>query len=47
MVARVFISNGKKGEKSKIVERQRERVCVWVGASADGSHSVSFRETHL
>jgi hypothetical protein len=28
VVARVFISNGKKGEKSKIAERQRESVCV-------------------
>jgi hypothetical protein len=25
--ARVFISNGKKGEESKIAERQRESVC--------------------
>jgi hypothetical protein len=47
MVARVFISNGKKGEKSKIAERQRERECVCVRASVDGSHSVGFRETHL
>jgi hypothetical protein len=39
MVARVFISNGKKGEKSKIAERPRERVCVRV--SADISNSVS------
>jgi hypothetical protein len=30
MVARVFISNGKKGEESKIAERQRERECVCV-----------------
>jgi hypothetical protein len=28
VVARVFISNRKKGEESKIAERQRERVCV-------------------
>ena len=28
VVARVFISNGKKGEECKIAERQRERVCV-------------------
>ncbi len=32
MVAKVFISNGKKGERRKIAERQRERerecVCV-------------------
>jgi hypothetical protein len=28
MVAKVFISNGKKGEKSKIAERQRESLCV-------------------
>ena len=28
VVARVFISNRKKGEKSKIAERQRECVCV-------------------
>jgi hypothetical protein len=33
MVARVFISNGKKGEKSKIVERERESesVCACIG----------------
>jgi hypothetical protein len=47
MVAKVFISNGKKGEKSKIAERQIERVCVCVHASVDGSNSVGFRETHL
>ena len=29
VVARVFISNGKKGEESKIAERQRESVCVY------------------
>ncbi len=31
MVDTVFISNIQRGEKSKIVERQRERerVCVW------------------
>jgi hypothetical protein len=28
VVARVFISNGKKGEESKIAERQIERECV-------------------
>jgi hypothetical protein len=26
--ARVFISNGKKGKESKIVERHRDRMCV-------------------
>ena len=40
MVARVFISNRKKGEKSKIAERQRESVCV--RSSVDGSNSVGF-----
>jgi len=40
MVARVFISNRKKGEKTKIAERQRE--CVCVRASVDGSNSVGF-----
>ena len=30
VVARVFISNGKEGEESKIEERQRECVCVCV-----------------
>jgi hypothetical protein len=40
MVAKVFISNGKKGERSKIAERQRERARVCVRASVDGSNSV-------
>jgi hypothetical protein len=42
MVARVFISNRKKGEKSKIAERPREResVCVFVCVLADSSNSV-------
>jgi hypothetical protein len=30
VVATVFISNRKKGEESKIAERQRERECVCV-----------------
>jgi hypothetical protein len=29
----IFKSNGKKGKEGKIVERQRERVCVWVCSS--------------
>ena len=41
MVARVFIPNGKKGEKSKIAERPRERERVCVRVSADNSNSVS------
>ncbi len=50
MVAKVFISNEKKGEKSKIAERQREResvcVCVCVHQLTAATASV-FRETHL
>jgi hypothetical protein len=40
MVAKVFISNGKKGERSKIAERQRESESVCVSALVDGSNSV-------
>jgi hypothetical protein len=43
MVAKVFISNGKKGEKSKIVERERERECVWVRQLTAATASVLER----
>ena len=41
VVARVFISNGKKGEESKIAERQRERVCVRGRALRQEEDSIS------
>jgi hypothetical protein len=44
VVARVFISNGKKGEESKIAERQRESVCVCVCASV-GQNPQQCRST--
>jgi hypothetical protein len=56
VVARVFISNGKKGEESKIAERQRERergrVCVRVLVETHNSvdqHPQQHRgeKTHL
>jgi hypothetical protein len=45
MVARVFISNGKKGEESKIAERPRESVCVCVCRLTTATALV--KETHL
>jgi hypothetical protein len=52
VVARVFISNGKKGEESKIAERQRERECVRVLVKTHNSvnqHPQQHRgeKTHL
>ncbi len=47
MLARVFISNGKKGGNSKIAERLRERERVCVRASADNSNSVGWRNTSV
>ncbi len=43
VVARVFISNGKKGEESKIAERQRESesVCASVGRNPQQRQSTS------
>ena len=41
VVARVFISNGKKGEKSKIAERQRERERECVGQNPQQHRSTS------
>jgi hypothetical protein len=42
VIARVFISNGKKGEESKIAERQRERerVCVCVQVLVKTHNSI-------
>jgi hypothetical protein len=36
VVARVFISNGKKGKESKIAERQRESVCERLSVAERG-----------
>ncbi len=43
VVARVFISNGKKGEESKLAEEQRERecVCASVGRNPQQHRSTS------
>jgi hypothetical protein len=43
VVARVFISNGKKGEESKIAERHTERecVCASVGQNPQQRRSTS------
>jgi hypothetical protein len=51
VVARVFISNRKKGEESRIAERQRESVCVRVLVethnSVDQHPQQQQREKHI
>ena len=46
MVDRVFISNIESGEKGKIAERQRERVCVRGRAQLETKFSVGNKIDH-
>ncbi len=45
--ARVFISNNRKEEESKIAERQRECVCVRDSASLKVKDSIGHKTEHL